>query len=156
MANRGAISSDPSDRSPSHLLNIHTYLVNFLVGPSLQRENGNGEYKHPYILSGSKGAMSKGAPSCRTISRAAVLGMVADPSLLSLTTLDDLSLECQRKPEWHVRLELGLRRPSNLMLMLKMRRNEILSPTMALLSDDGTHLHGCYLQRSYSEWMRLF
>lgn len=53
----------------------------------------------PYILSGSKGAMSKGALACRTTSRAGVLGMVVDPSLLSLTTLDDLSLECQQKPE---------------------------------------------------------
>lgn len=97
VAKRRAISSDPSDRSPSHLLNIYTYLVNFLVGPSLQRENGNGEYKHPYILSRSKGAVPKGAPACRTISSGGVLGMVVHPSLLSLTT--DLSLECQQKPE---------------------------------------------------------
>lgn len=129
VANRGAISSDPSDRSPSHLLNIHTYLVNFLVGPSLQRENGNGEHKYPLHSKREQRAVPEGAPACRTVSSGGVLGMVVDPSLLSLTTLDDSSLACQQKPECHVRIESGLQRPSSLILMLKARRNEILSPT---------------------------
>lgn len=118
VANRGAISSDPSDRSPSYLLNIHTYLVNFLVGTPLQRENGNGEYEHPLH---SKGEQRSCAQRCSSIQKHFQWSGVGDggpPFLMSLATLD-LSLEYQQKPGWHVRIESGLCCLSNLVLMLK-------------------------------------